>query len=449
MSKLNEEKLTDEEVGLFRDLQTRAAMNNGGNIPKEVANNITAMKSVLKNIETTAGRKYALSKILNNPKYGFDKDLYTRDSKYADAWSLKNQTDYTPPDVEKTIEKRNKEEAENFWNWDSDEHWTKKGIGELKRQANDAGYGDNLPGYLNKVREVQTDKDREKLYDEAALPGTKIIAPRATERFMRGEDWEGKDVLLDWAENSLYALNPGGRAAGLLAKSSKVPKYLKLASKVGDVALNPAIIEAADAAAYDTGDRAKFNTADVLLGSLINAGMNKVAPPVLKKLELNPKEYTPVPKKFETVASEKARNNITQLKAKATKDSKKVVDSMLDAYRKGEDLSTFLNELQELKSIYGQDNPKRVFRDRTAKDLLGAIREGATYDAVPLVSNKFGDAMSEDPRRTKQIVTRAVRGVPLVPQFMSELVDSYYENKEKNLEQKKINEEINKLNKEK
>ena len=76
MNKLNKEKLTDEEVGLFRDLQTRAAMNNGGNIPKEVANNITAMKSVLENISTVAGRKYALSKLLNNPSYGFDKDLY-------------------------------------------------------------------------------------------------------------------------------------------------------------------------------------------------------------------------------------------------------------------------------------------------------------------------------------------------------------------------------------
>ena len=122
---------------------------------------------------------------------------------------------------------------------------------------------------------------------------------------------------------------------------------------------------------------------------------------------------------------------------------------MLTAQRNGEDLSPFLNKLQELKSVYDQVNPKRVFRDRTAKDLLGAIREGATYDAIPFVSNKFGDAMSEDPRRTKQIVTRAVRGVPLVPQFMSELVDSYYENKDKNLEQNKINKEINKLKKEK
>ena len=298
MNKLNKEKLTDEEVGLFRDLQTRAAMNNGGNIPKEVANNITAMKSVLENISTVAGRKYALSKLLNNPSYGFDKDLYTKDSKYADAWSLKNQSDYTPPDIQKTLEKRNKEQAENFWNWDSDEHWTKKGIGELKRQANDAGYGDNLPVYLDKVREIQTMKDREKLYDEGALPGTKIIAPRATERFMRGEDWKGKDVFLDWLENSLYALNPGGRAAGLISQSTKVPKYLKWASKVGDVALNPAVMEAADAAAYDEGDRANFNGADVLLGSLINGGMNKIAPSVLKKLDLEPKAYTPVPKHF-------------------------------------------------------------------------------------------------------------------------------------------------------
>lgn len=416
---------------------------------KDKARQFDALRAVLKNIPTEKGKKYALSKFLNDYNYKLE-DYKTVDKNIdEDYWSLKHQDDYVPPDVEKTLEKANKEDAENFWNWESDKHWTKRGTDELKRQADRAGYGDNLAGYLDKVREAQTMKDREKLYDEAALPGTRFLFPRTTERFMRGEDREAKDVGLDFAENVLYTLNPGGRAAGLIAKSTKVPKYIKLASKVGEVALNPAIMEGADAAAYDNGDRANFNTADVLLGSLINAGMNKIAPSVLRKADLEPKPYSPVPKKFETRASEKARNTIKQQKAKATKDSKDVVDDMLTAYRNGEDISSFLNKLQELKLIYGQDNPKKVFRDRNAKDLLGAIREGATYDAVPLVSNKFGDAISEDPRRTKQIVTRTVRGVPLFPQFMGELVDAYYENKEKNLEQKKINEEINKLNKEK
>jgi hypothetical protein len=429
---------------------------------KEDERKLEALKAVLKNIPTEKGKKYALSKFLNEtPGYDYKELKASNPNLDEDYWSLKHQYDYTPPDIQKALEKANKENAENFWNWESDEHWSKQPVDQLKRRAKDTGYAEdpsnedgehppvNFSSYLDKVREIQTMKDREKLYDEGALPGTKIIAPRATERFMRGEDWKAKDIGLDWLENSLYALNPGGRAAGLISQSTKVPKYLKWASKVGDVALNPTVMEAADAAAYDSGDRDKFNSADVLLGSLINAGMNKIAPSVLKKADLEPKAYTPVPKQFETRASEKARNAIKQQKAKATKESKDVVDAMLTAQRNGEDLSTYLTKLQELKSIYDQVNPKRVFRDRTAKDLLGAIREGATYDAIPFVSNKFGDAMSEDPRRTKQIVTRSVRGISLVPQFMSELVDAYYENKEKNLEQKKINEEINKLKKEK
>lgn len=437
-----------------------ARVDAGGH--KEDERKLEALKAFLNTIPSEKGKKYALSKFLNEtPGYDYKELKASNPNLDEDYWSLKHQSDYTPPDIQKALEKANKEQAENFWNWDSDEHWSKQPVDQLKRRAKDAGYAEdpsnedgkhppvNFSSYLDKVREIQTMKDREKLYDEGALPGTKIIAPRATERFMRGEDWKGKDVFLDWLENSLYALNPGGRAAGLIAQSKNVPKYLKWASKVGDVALNPAVMEAADAAAYDEGDRANFNGADVLLGSLINGGMNKIAPSVLKKLDLNPKEYTPVAKQLETRASEKARNTITQQKAKATKESKDVVDAMLTAQRNGEDLSPFLNKLQELKSVWDQVKPKREFRDRTAKDLLGAIRDGATYDAIPFVSNKFGDAMSEDPRRTKQIVTRTVRGVPLVPQFMGELVDSYYENKDKNLEQNKINKEINKLKKEK
>lgn len=424
---------------------------------------LEALKAFLNTIPSEKGKKYALSKFLNEtPGYEFKELKAGNPNLNEDYWSLKHQSDYVPPDVEKALKAaKNKEMEQDFWNWESDNHWSKQTVDQLKRRAKDAGYAEdpsnedgehppvNFASYLNNVRDIQTTKDREKLYNEGALPGTKILAPRATESFMRGEDWKAKDVLLDWLENSLYALNPGGRAAGLISKSSKVPKYLKWGSTVGDVALNPAVMEAFDAAAYDSGDRDKFNSADVLLGSLINAGMNKIAPTVLRKIDLDPKPYSPVPKQFETRASEKARNTITQQKAKATKDSKKVVDAMLTAQRNGEDISPFLNKLQELKTVYDQNNPKKVFRDRNAKDLLGAISEGATYDAIPFVSNKFGDAMSEDPRRTKQIVTRTVRGVPLVPQFIGELVDAYYENKDKNLEQKKINEEINKLNKEK
>ena len=99
--------------------------------------NVELMEKFIERIPTEAGKKYALSKLLNDPKYGLTDPTTFKNQDYIndieDAWSLKHQEDYTPPDVETTIEKRNKEQAENFWNWDSDEHWTKKGTNELKR----------------------------------------------------------------------------------------------------------------------------------------------------------------------------------------------------------------------------------------------------------------------------------------------------------------------------
>ena len=80
MSKLNNEGLTEEESGVFKDLMYIAAKNNNGNIPKDVVENIQLMKKNISNINTTAGRKYALSVLLNDPRFGFDKDIYFNNS---------------------------------------------------------------------------------------------------------------------------------------------------------------------------------------------------------------------------------------------------------------------------------------------------------------------------------------------------------------------------------
>ena len=278
---------------------------------KDKARQFDALRAVLKNIPTEKGKKYALSKFLND--YDFKLEDYKTVDKDIDEdyWSLKHQDDYTPPDVEKTLEKANKENAENFWNWESDKHWSKRGIDELKRQADRAGYGDNLPGYLDKVREVQTDRDRHRESEKYGYNvWGSLFAPRTVEAVQRGEDPELKTIGLDAAENALYLLNPMGRAvrAGLqVAKAgSKLYKLGNPIATVADIASNPLVMELADAAAYgeqDNTERKEFKGSDVLLGTGINAGMNKFVPMLLRNKD---KSLGPVNKSKAQLEAEKA-----------------------------------------------------------------------------------------------------------------------------------------------
>lgn len=442
MSNLNKENFSAEEEGLFKDLAFRAAMNNGGNIPKDVANNITTLKSVIKNIPTTAGRKYALSKLLNDSKFGFDKDFYINDSKYADSWSIKNQEDYKAPDVVKAEEKRDKEE---FFDWDSPNHWSKKSTKDLERRARDAGYADR-GSYMKAVGDAQVQKDREKLLDD--VPGyiARFAYPRATEAVMRGDDIQPKDIGLDLAEQVLYTVNPGGRIAQATKLGEKAGVLGKIGAVAADIASNPIILETADDIAYDDPNnaRSEFNPADVAIGAGINAGMNKVVDSrIAKQLFGELVAPKPVPKQFQTEVSQKARNAVAAEKAKATRDTKTVVSDMLDAIGKGEDISQYVAKLRELKMISDKPNPTREFRDRTIKDYMPQVKNAIKYETVPLVSNKAGDLISEDPKMTRSLVSRVVRTPGL--NLAGPLIDAYYESKEAESEKDKLNKMLDSL----
>lgn len=442
MSNLNKENFSAEEEGLFKDLAFRAALNNGGNIPKDVAINITTLESVIRNIPTTAGRKYALSKLLNDSKFGFDKDIYTKDSKYADAWSIKNQEDYKAPDVVKAEEKRDKEE---FFDWDSPNHWSKKSTKDIERRARDAGYADK-GAYLKAVGDAQVQKDREKLFDD--VPGyiTRFAYPRATEAVMRGEDIQPKDIGLDLTEQVLYTVNPGGRIAQVTKLGEKAGVLGKIGAVAADIASNPIMLETADDIAYDDPNnaRSKFNPADVAIGAGINAGMNKVVDSrIAKQLVGELQAPQKVPKQFQTEVSQKARNAVAAEKAKATRDTKTVVSDMLDAISKGEDISQYVAKLKELKMISDKPNPKREFRDRTIKDYMPQVKNAFKYETVPLVSNKAGDLISEDPKMTRSLVSRVVRTPGL--NLAGPLIDAYYESKEAESEKDKLNKMLDNL----
>ena len=408
--------------------------------------NVELMEQVVNKIPTEAGRKYALSKLLNDPKYDLTDPTTLKNQKYIndikDAWSLKYQDDYKAPDVVKAEEKRDKEE---FFDYDSPNHWSKKSTKDLERRAINAGYADR-GSYMKAVGDAQLQKDREKLLDD--VPGyiSRFAYPRYTEAVMRGDDIHPKDIALDLLEQVLYTVNPGGRIAQATKLSDKAGILGKIAAVGADIASNPAILEGLDALAYDDPNnaRSKFNLADVAMGSGINAGMNKVVDSkIAKNLIGELKAPEKVEKKIETEVSQKARNAIKAEKAKATRERNKVVDNLLESIDNNEDLTAHIQRLRELQSIKNKDNPTTEFRDRTIKDYVPEVKNAFRYETVPFVSNKAGDLISEDPKMTRSLVSRVVRTPGL--NLAGPLIDAYYESKETESEKDKLNKMLDSL----
>lgn len=419
---------------------------------KDKARQFDALRAVLKNIPTEKGKKYALSKFLND--YGYNLDDYKTVDKDIDEdyWSLKHQEDYTPPDIEKTLSKANKEQAENFWNWDSDEHWTKRGTDELKRQADRAGYGDNLAGYLDKVRELQTDKDKHKASERFGYNvWGSLFAPRTVEAVQRGEDPSSVDIGLDAAENAMYLLNPVGRFTRAGLQGAKAGKYLGRLADVADVLANPLIMETSDAVAYgdeDNTDRKDFSKGDVLIGTGINAGMNKLMPFLFKNRD---KLLSPVQKSKAQLRAEEEAKLATEEANKTLKDgtsrmaNERYLDILQDELRRQDvnkaypRVSQKRKEVQATKDLLADVKVVEPRETKFSERLLGDLDKMAALDYI---SNKTGDRLSEDPKLTKQLLTRSVRGVPLIPSIVSDLASDYYNRKDKNVEQDKINQAI-------
>ena len=433
--------------------------------------NVELMEKVVNTIPTATGKKYALSKLLNNPEYGLTDPSKFKNQDYIkdieDAWSLKHQEDYTPPDVEKILEKRNKEDAENFWNWNSDEHWTKKNVDELKRLANDAGYTD-LAGYLDKVREIQTDKDTHKELDKNGMDVIQsIFTPRVYEARLRREDPTPKDYIGDVAENALYLLNPAGRGFRAGAQGIKMGEKLGGVANVVDVLANPLAMETLDALAYDdkdNTDRKDFSKADVAIGTAINAGMNKVMPYLIKNID---KLKAPVNKSKAQIKAEQAIKDNEPLVKGLTKEPitfsdliSKMDEEQARAYNllnediirekyptteskqklieMFEDKRKMLTDARD--KYYNKKAPKTKFSERLLGDLDG-------WAGLDYASNKTGDKISEDPKLTRQLLTRTARNyVPFGGgQLIRDLARDYYNRKDKNVEQDKINRDIKAL----
>lgn len=171
---------------------------------------------------------------------------------------------------------------------------------------------------------------------------TRAVFPRSTERYLKGDEIQGKDIALDAGENFLYMV-PYGFAAKALTNGGRAAT-LALA---GSNAINPAITEATDALVYsddNDNERSVFQPADVAKGTFINmavpyallrgagtAGRRHGFPEVGKRIEELGTGTTARDlknqwvKDVKMVNEQRANPNATPLKQKL--DSKTIIES--------------------------------------------------------------------------------------------------------------------------
>lgn len=424
-------KLSKDELDFFDSLKNAYknpyADDEKSAYNKDAVSELEAMKAVLGNISSAKGRKYAMYKMLTKSRNFNDKDLFSNvDKSY---WNESNTDNYTPPDVERALIKKYQKDAENFFNWKSDKHWTKLPTKELQDKAQRAEYAD-FGKFMSDVGKVQTDKDtRDELskYGMGAVQG--IFTPRVYESRLKREDPSWKDYTGDVIENGLYLYNPAGRAATAGLQGSKWAGKAGVAALLGESIANPLALEGLDAAMYsdeDNTDRSKFSTGDVGIGTLVNAGMGRVAPMLSHRL-------------FSPVKSSKAQK-ILKAEDLAPKE---VIDKGLNAVQNElarRDLKNLSRkQLNTLKETIKEDLTKvsqSKIDNGTWLQRLGAdITPGGV--SMDFISNKVGDALSEDPQTQKRIIRMGAKQFGVGP-FVNFLEDKLAEDK--------ANEDLDKVN---
>lgn len=221
---------------------------------------------------------------------------------------------------------------------------------------------------------------------------TRAVFPRSTERYLKGDEIQGKDIALDAGENFLYMV-PYGFAAKALTNGGRAAT-LALA---GSNAINPAITEATDALVYSNdpeNERSVFQPADVAKGTFINmampytllrgagtAGRRYGFPDVGKRLEEIGTGTTARDlknqwvKDVKMVNEQRANPNATPLKQKL--DSKSIIESK--DYKAGltPEHQSILTGEESLNGIIYQ--PGKSFDEKLAnynKNLENPIKKG-------------------------------------------------------------------------
>lgn len=428
-------KLTDEENYLLD------ALDNSG-----FSKDAQALEAALKLIPDENGRKYLMSKVLNSSD---DLAKFRDNSIFPDVnkdfWNVSNQENYTPPDVAKI-------KAEGFYDEESPYHWTKRTPSELQQIAENQGY-ESFNGFMNDVGNEQTKQNREGMFKGAGGTALELLYPRMSEAVKRGDDIDVADVVGDEAEQFLYALNPVGRSveSGLALATKNGGKLARGAGEVGSViannASNPFIMEMFDAAANGGRNtpRANFNIADALMGTGINLGMGEVSKRLLRRM-----------------VNGEAKVNARDLKEKETLESMENKWKQKDISRKIEDnnkeIANMQNELDKrwAKGFKDDELMNMIWDLRQENNKLESLIQPAEtktkyvtnenlkqllpYDFLDFVSNKTGDAVSENPQYTKKVLRGAARGLPLAGPAISNLADLYYDSEKKDNRRKELDE---------
>lgn len=428
-------KLTDEENYLLD------ALDNSG-----FSKDAQALEAALKLISDENGRKYLISKVLNSSD---DLAKFRDNSIFPDVnkdfWKVSNQENYTPPDVAKI-------KAEGFYDEESPYHWTKRTPSELQQIAENQGY-ESFNGFMNDVGNEQTKQNREGMFKGAGGTALELLYPRMSEAVKRGDNIDVADIVGDEAEQFLYALNPVGRSveSGLALATKNGGKLARGAGEVGSViannASNPFIMEMFDAAANGGRNtpRANFNLADALMGTGINLGMGEVSKRLLRRMangeaKVNARDL----REKETLESMENKWKQKDISSKIEDNNKEIANMQneLDKrWAKGFKDDELMNMIWDLKQennkletlIQPAETKTKYVTNENLKQLL-------PYDFLDFVSNKTGDAVSENPQYTKKVLRGAARGLPLAGPAISNLADLYYDSKKKDNRRKELDE---------
>lgn len=336
---------------------------------------------------------------------------------------------------------------------------------ELARRAEAEGFGD-VDAYKQKLYEIQNYKNREKMLDDefgkAGAFAMKSLYPRQTEALLRGEDFGGKEIALDLAEQGLYTLVPAERLLGLASKGGRVAQLLTKAGRNGTReanlagsllgnAANPLIMETADAAAYgdeSESDRKDFNIGDVGMGTGINMAMGGLVKTLYGKNPYRPEGGTkfttgiPTKGKVETNASMKANKKQTDAYERIRRDYLDKDLQIREREAMGQEVPQKLeDEAERLFARMQQSKPVRNYRNIKPSDVVKWNAKNLIPDAVSYTSNKAGDYVLEDPRTAKRFVRR-IGGMSnrFVGPMISDIVDAYYDTKTGRTEREKVEE---------
>lgn len=324
----------------------------------------------------------------------------------------------------------------DFFNWESDRHWTKLSPTEIKETAD---YMKMSPqDLLTEVRDEQTKRDREDLFSFSKDPlafGASIMMPRTAEAIMRGEDPDKlRDVAMDFGENLVYSLNPGGKAANLGTKVIKpANKFSKRAIELLGAGIEPTLMEGADALVYGDSDvdsdRKKFSVGDVLIGTGVNKLFGSMTPDI----------KSPKAPGAKTLNQEEINPYLKQIQ-KTTKALENVDATIGNKERLGEPTEKLLARKQKLEgdlfTLYN-DIPDPQVQWPSKKEIAKYKAEDAMAKNAPgamnVMTNRTGDVLSEDPR----FQNRALRllggrmAAPYLIDFVKPQRDADEEEKEK------------------